>query len=155
MSNSTSSSLPAPRRVITGHNSQGRSIVIRDEQVKPLAPGNITRHDIHATNETPAKVDSELDNNGKWKDETETMTSVFNLESSFSIMDFNAQAQAGKFSLLALPLPWVQLELIHFSYITSQDFIDRSRWTTLSWWRGASNSFSMMAWKSVFQKETL
>lgn len=95
MSNSTSSPLPVPRRVVTGHDAHGKSIVVRDEQVKAVAPGSITRHDIHATNETPAKVDSELDNNGKWKDETETMTSVFNLESSFSIMDFNPQAQAG------------------------------------------------------------
>lgn len=55
--------IPAPRRVVTGHNPEGKSIVLRDE-VQPAqywTPGSVNAiYDFHRTNEAPARIDSEL-----------------------------------------------------------------------------------------------
>jgi len=86
---SSNSTLPDPRRVITGHDAEGKSIVVRDEARKPFVLStSMLRHDMYVTNEHPAKVDSEI-STGTWKDEAETMTPMFKENGSvFSYLDF-------------------------------------------------------------------
>jgi len=77
MSDSTSprpSPPPPVRRIITGHSPTGKAIVLRDEIQTPRywAPGGINGiYDIHRTNEHPARIDSEIaeDGSGEWVDE--------------------------------------------------------------------------------------
>jgi hypothetical protein len=55
--------IPAPRRVITGHNVDGKSIVLRDEvqAANYWSPGSVNPiYDFHRTNEAPAQIDSEI-----------------------------------------------------------------------------------------------
>ena len=61
--------LPDIRRVVTGHNSEGKAIVIKDEVVDKTFWGPETVnpvHDFYRTDETPAIVDQEV--SGEWVD---------------------------------------------------------------------------------------
>jgi len=59
------------RRIVTGHNSSGKSIILRDEVQKPKywPPGNKNPlHELYFTTESPAIIDTEL-SQGEWIDE--------------------------------------------------------------------------------------
>ncbi|KAK7692020.1 hypothetical protein QCA50_005425 [Cerrena zonata] len=61
--------LPDVRRVITGHDSEGKAIVIKDEVVEPTfwSPQGVNAvHEFYRTEETPAVIDSEV--TGEWVD---------------------------------------------------------------------------------------
>jgi len=62
---------PGVRRVVTGHSSDGKSIVLKDEVQKPtyLRPGAVNPvYDLHRAPTIPEKNDSELVD-GEWVDE--------------------------------------------------------------------------------------
>ncbi|KAI0077179.1 hypothetical protein K474DRAFT_1582155, partial [Panus rudis PR-1116 ss-1] len=70
---------PPVRRVITGHNKEGKSVVIRDEPIKPIywTPTDLCpSYDIYRTNEHPAVVDTEL-TQGEWVDDIAQDPTVF------------------------------------------------------------------------------
>ncbi|KAJ7716216.1 hypothetical protein DFH07DRAFT_862359 [Mycena maculata] len=70
---STQSPLPPVRRVVTGHNSAGKSTVLMDK-VQPArfyTPESVAPlYDLHYTSEFPAEIDTEI-SKGKWVDEIE------------------------------------------------------------------------------------
>ncbi|KAJ7671853.1 hypothetical protein B0H17DRAFT_1162069 [Mycena rosella] len=69
MSSSPQSPLPPVRRVVTGHNSAGKSTVIADTaQQARLATSVNPVYDLHYTGESPAVIDTEI-SKGKWVDE--------------------------------------------------------------------------------------
>jgi len=62
---------PNVRRVITGHSSEGKSILLRDEAKEPIfwSPESVAPvHDLYRTNEHPAVIDTEVPT-GNWVDE--------------------------------------------------------------------------------------
>lgn len=62
--------LPPVRRVITGHDTSGKAIFLRDEVQPPTfwSPDGGAVYDLHRTNETPTVIDAEL-SQGEWVDE--------------------------------------------------------------------------------------
>ncbi|KAJ7474265.1 hypothetical protein FB451DRAFT_286262 [Mycena latifolia] len=65
------SPLPPVRRVVTGHNSAGKSTVLSDTSQPPrfFAPESVApMYDLHYTGESPAIIDTEI-SQGKWVDE--------------------------------------------------------------------------------------
>jgi hypothetical protein len=71
------SPFPPVRRVITGHSSSGRSVVLVDESIKPkyLSPTSPI-YGIHSTNNVPASNDDELNNGGKFEDHIQTLQTL-------------------------------------------------------------------------------
>ena len=63
------STFPDIRRVITGHNIEGKSVTLKDDVVKPISwslqnPSPI--YDLYGTTETPAVTNSEVTSNGSF-----------------------------------------------------------------------------------------
>jgi hypothetical protein len=79
------------RRVVTGHNSHGKSIVLEDA-IQPTTffhPGSVNAvHDLYRTDESPALNNSEIVN-GKWVDEIKkNPAQVSPYGSTFRSVDF-------------------------------------------------------------------
>ncbi|KAJ6569275.1 hypothetical protein B0H19DRAFT_1232162 [Mycena capillaripes] len=89
---STQSPFPPVRRVVTGHNSAGKSTVITDQVQTPrfFTPERVApMYDLHYTGESPAVIDKEL-SKGKWVDEITSHPDVFSGKgSNFRCWDFS------------------------------------------------------------------
>lgn len=81
--------LPHPRRVITGHNPDGKAIFIKDEAVEPIfwSPESVNPvYGFYRTEETPAVIDSEI--SGEWVDHIAQNRKLSSPEgSTFSTID--------------------------------------------------------------------
>jgi len=88
---SQKSTLPTVRRIVTGHNLSGKSIVLQDTIQEPhyWTPGsNDAMYDLCRTEESPASIDSEL-SQGQWIDEiTRNPDHVSQNGSVFRAFDF-------------------------------------------------------------------
>ncbi|KAJ7649541.1 hypothetical protein DFH06DRAFT_1331904 [Mycena polygramma] len=73
MSDSTPKSpFPAIRRVVTGHTTAGKATVVADtvQPPKSFSPESASSmYDLYRTSESPAVIDSEVTEEGKWVDE--------------------------------------------------------------------------------------
>jgi hypothetical protein len=117
---SEKSTLPTVRRIVTGHNPSGKSIVLQDTIQEPhyWTPGsNNAIHDLCRTEESPASIDSEL-SRGQWIDEiTRNPDHVSQNGSVFRAFDFapdtvTVRSQVPS-ALLTLSLYYYQIQPFH------------------------------------------
>ncbi|KAJ7909487.1 hypothetical protein B0H13DRAFT_2014119 [Mycena leptocephala] len=75
------SPFPPVRRVVTGHTSAGKSMILSPESAAPM-------YDLHYSGKSPAVIDTEI-SKGEWADEVKSHPEVFSGDgSNFRCWDF-------------------------------------------------------------------